>query len=201
MSIVALPSNTSDASGRGYPRPQLQRKTWYSLNGHWDFALDPDGRWCDASEVHWSERINVPFAPEAPLSGIGFNGFFRTCWYRTRFELPPQEANERWLLHFGAIDTNATVWVDGSYVGRHDGGYTPFSFDITPFTRDGVCEIVVRAEDDPMDLAKPRGKQDWQLEPHSIWYPRTSGIWQTVWMESVPATHINRLAFTPNLAR
>jgi beta-galactosidase/beta-glucuronidase len=201
MPIAALPSTTSDASGRGYPRPQLQRKTWYSLNGHWDFALDPDGRWSDGNEVHWSERINVPFSPEAPLSGIGFNGFFRACWYRTRFELPPQEASERWLLHFGAIDTNATVWVDGSYVGRHDGGYTPFSFDITPFTRDGVCEIVVRAEDDPMDLAKPRGKQDWQLEPHSIWYPRTSGIWQTVWMESVPATHINRLAFTPNLAR
>src|SRR3954471_6400758 len=147
MPIAALSPSTSDASGRGYPRPQLQRKTWYSLNGQWDFALDPDGRWCDGSEVHWSERINVPFAPEAPLSGIGFNGFFRACWYRKRFELPPQEANERWLLHFGAIDTNATVWVDGSYVGRHDGGYTPFSFDITPFTRDGVCEIVVRAED------------------------------------------------------
>jgi beta-galactosidase/beta-glucuronidase len=115
--------------------------------------------------------------------------------------LPERTAGERWLLHFGAVDWAATVWVNGAYVGEHQGGYTPFSFDITDFVDGSTCEIVVRAEDDPHDLAKPRGKQDWQLEPHSIWYPRTTGVWQTVWLEKVPATRIARVAFTPNLAR
>ena len=201
LTLDALSSDTTDRTGRGYPRPQLRRTTWYSLNGPWDFALDPDGRWCSAAEVDWTERITVPFAPEAPLSGVGFTGFFRACWYRLGVELPARPPGERWILHFGAVDTKATVWINGAYVGMHEGGYSPFAFDITGFIDDARCEIVLRAEDDPADLAKPRGKQDWQLEPHSIWYPRTSGVWQTVWLECVPSTHIARLAFTPNLSR
>jgi hypothetical protein len=151
--------------------------------------------------VNWTGRIQVPFAPESPSSGVGYTGFFRASWYRRRIDLPLHEVGERWILHFGAVDWTATVWVNEKYVGEHSGGYTPFSFDITEHVFDGACEIVVRAEDDPLDLAKPRGKQDWQLEPHSIWYPRTSGIWQTVWLEKVPTTRIGRLAFTANLAR
>ena len=202
MLITATHSDRLDHSGRGYPRPQLRREHWYSLNGGWDFALDPDGIWRAAEDVDWSERINVPFAPEAPASGVGHTGFFRVCWYRRRFELPePASGPARWLLHFGAVDWAATVWINGRYVGDHEGGYTPFSFDITDFLSGSAGEIVVRVEDDPQDLAKPRGKQDWQLEPHSIWYPRTTGIWQTVWLERVPATRIGRVAFTPNLAR
>ena len=201
MTLAAIPSINLDQYGRGYPRPQLQRDPWYSLNGPWDFAFDPDGIWRTAQEVDWSERINVPFAPEAVLSGIGHTGFFRVCWYRRQFDLPQRRSGERWLLHFGAVDYSATVWVNGSYVGEHVGGYTPFTFDLTDFVPATACEIVVRAEDDPQDLAKPRGKQDWQLEPHSIWYPRTTGIWQTVWMEKVPSTRIGRLAFTPDLTR
>ena len=201
MLLAPTSSSDTDRLGRAYPRPQLRRAAWYSLNGDWEFALDPAGIWSDTREVAWASSIVVPFAPETPLSGIGHTGFFRACWYRTRRELPAIDARERWLLHFGAVDTTATVWVNGAYIGRHDGGYTPFAFDITAFLTDSRCEIVVRAEDDPADLAKPRGKQDWQLEPHSIWYPRTSGIWQTVWLERVPATRIGRLAFTPNLAR
>jgi beta-galactosidase/beta-glucuronidase len=123
------------------------------------------------------------------------------CWYRRRGVLPRRDGGARWLLHFGAVDYHATVWVNGMQVGEHEGGYTPFWFDITDLVPDHTCEIVVRAEDDPHDLAKPRGKQDWELEPHSIWYPRTTGIWQTVWLELAPATRIGRIAFTPDMTR
>ena len=200
MPIDPIPSNQLDGHRRGYPRPQLQRDTWFSLNGPWSFASDPRGVWERPDDVAWQGEIVVPFAPEAPLSGIGDTSFFRACWYRNRCELPPREAGERWILHFGAVDWQATVWVNGVYAGEHEGGYSPFSFDITDLLSAPACEIIVRADDDPHDLAKPRGKQDWQLEPHSIWYPRTSGIWQTVWLEKVPATRIGRVAFTPDLA-
>ena len=199
--LPATPCDQLDHTGRGYPRPQLRRDPWYSLNGPWEFAIDADGRWQAAGEVEWGTFITVPFAPEAAASGVGRTGFFRACWYRRRCELPARGAGERWVLHFGAVDWKATVWVNGVYAGEHVGGYTPFSFDVTEAAGGSACEIVVRAEDDPHDLAKPRGKQDWQLEPHSIWYPRTTGIWQTVWLEKVPATRIARVAFTPNLAR
>jgi beta-galactosidase/beta-glucuronidase len=110
--------------------------------------------------------------------------------------------NHRLLLHFGAVDYEATVWCNDLLAGRHQGGYTPFTIDLTPFTAAKSEQvIVVRAADDPHDLAKPRGKQDWQLQPHSIWYPRTSGIWQTVWMEVVPSSRIDRIRWTPNLER
>jgi beta-galactosidase/beta-glucuronidase len=201
MPLAPIESTAPDHTGHGYPRPQLRRPAWYSLNGSWEFAFDYDDVWRHPDEVAWTSRINVPFAPEAALSGIGHNGFFRVCWYRLRCELPPRDGQERLVLHFGAVDSSATVWIDGACLGRHSGGYTPFSFDITTLVSGPTCEIAVRAEDDPSDLAKPRGKQDWQLQPHSIWYPRTSGIWQTVWLEKLPATRIGRIAFTPNLAR
>ena len=201
MHIEPLTHEQLDSTGRGYPRPQLQRRSWYSLNGAWDFALDPDAIWRMPEDVRWSEQIQVPFAPEAPSSGIGYTGFFTACWYQRRIDLPEIPAGHRWLLHFGAVDYNATVWINGTYVADHEGGNTPFTLEITDRVADHRCEIVVRAEDDPHDLAKPRGKQDWRLEPHSIWYPRTTGIWQTVWLECVPPTRLGRLAFTPNLAR
>lgn len=201
MRITPIPSDQLDRTGRGYPRPQLRRPTWYSLNGSWDFAIDADARWDTPADVDWNDQIVVPFAPETEASGIGRTGFFRACWYRRRVQLPDGEPRQHWLLHFGAVDYVATVWINGLYAGAHEGGNTPFTLDVTHCTPTGDCEIVLRAEDDPHDLAKPRGKQDWQLEPHSIWYPRTSGIWQTVWMERVPCTRIRRLAFTPDLAR
>ena len=201
VQIEPLTNEQLDSTGRGYPRPQLQRAIWYSLNGSWDFALDPDATWRMPRDVQWCEQIQVPFAPEAPASGVGFTGFFSACWYRRRIDLPKTPEGDRWLLHFGAVDYTATVWLNGMYVAEHEGGNTPFTLDITDWATEQQCEIVLRAEDDPHDLAKPRGKQDWHLEPHSIWYPRTTGIWQTVWIESVPQTRIGRLAFTPNLAR
>ena len=110
------------------------------------------------------------------------------CWYRRDFALVRPTRRQRILLHFGAVDYRATVWVNGAACGEHEGGYTPFAFDITDLLDDGPLQRDRRARGRrSADLAKPRGKQDWQLEPHSIWYPRTTGIWQTVWLERVPA--------------
>ena len=185
------------------PRPQLQRPGWRSLDGRWDFAIDHAGTIHDPRDVKWTGTIVVPFSPETPASGVGDNGLFHACWYRRRIDIPPATPDRpRVLLHFGAVDYCATVWANGSMVGSHEGGYMPFSCDITAAV-DGRdhCEVIVRAEDDPLDLEKPRGKQDWMAEPHSIWYPRTSGIWQTVWVERVPEMWIASLRWTPNIER
>lgn len=184
----------------GYPRPQLERASWISLNGPWDFVLDPDALWRNPREVTWNGTILVPFSPETEASGIGDTGFYRRCWYRRTFVPPALRNGERLLLHFGAVDWLAMVWVNGSLAITHEGGYTPFTVDVTDLLEGtGPQTIAVRVDDDPADLAKPRGKQDWQLEPHSIWYPRTTGIWQTVWLEKVPPTWIESLRWTPSL--
>ena len=186
----------------GYPRPQLERAAWWPLNGEWEFALDPTAEWLLPQEPVWNERIRVPFSPETPASGIGNTGFYRACWYRRQFEAPPLGPDEALLLHFGAVDYCAQVWVNGQAAAEHEGGYTPFQADITQFLRpSGWQTIVVRAVDDPADLSKPRGKQDWQLHPHSIWYPLTTGIWQPVWMERVAANYICAIRWTPNVER
>jgi hypothetical protein len=186
----------------GYPRPQLRREHWESLNGDWEFASDPDAAWQEPSDVAFSERILVPFAPETVSSGIGDRGFFKACWYRRRVFIEPPGPGERVILHFGAVDFAATVWVNGSVAARHVGGYTPFSADVSALLdRAGIQEIVVRAFDDPHDLEQPRGKQDWQLAPHGIWYPRTTGIWQSVWLERLGRHAITRLQWTPDVTR
>jgi hypothetical protein len=157
-----------------------------------------DERRCEMPERvdGWTHQINVPFAPETTTSGVGDPGFHRVCWYRREFTLMPGPG--RTILHFGAVDYRARVWVNGLLVADHEGGHTPFAADITvEMNADGAQVVTVYVEDDPADLAKPRGKQDWLLEPHSIWYPRTTGIWQTVWLEQVSSTHIQRLRWTP----
>jgi beta-galactosidase/beta-glucuronidase len=184
-----------------HPCPQLRRRRWTPLDGAWDFALDPDGAWATPAEVRWDRTIRVPFAPETAASGVADPGFYRRCWYRRRVPVPPPAAGERHLLHFGAVDYEAAVWANGSLVATHRGGYTPFAADLTAAAAAGEVEVVVRADDDPHDLAKPRGKQDWQLHPHSIWYPRCTGVWQPVWLEPVPAVRIGKVRWTPTLER
>ena len=188
---------------RGYPRPMLQRDGWASLDGPWSFALDKEGSFTRPAEVVWDDRkIRVPFAPETSESGIHDTGFYSACWYRRSFSAPVLRDTERLILHFGAVDHEATVWIDDDVVVQHRGGYTPFEVDITGFLAAvGPHVITVRALDDPHDLAKPRGKQDWQLEPHAIWYRRTTGVWQTVWVEIAPATRIVLLRCEPSLER
>ena len=186
----------------GYPRPQLRRQRWLPLNGPWQFAIDAEGALRRPSEVVWGETISVPYAPETQRSGVRNTGFHRACWYRRAFQAPDVPEGHRLILHFGAVDYEATVWIDGSLATSHRGGYTPFEVDVTDFLSSGAeHELVLRAYDDPADLSKPRGKQDWELEPHSIWYPRTSGIWQTVWLEMVPATRVRSLRWSANLER
>ena len=181
-----------------YPRPQLVREHWQSLNGQWKFTFDNEKKYRHPSDpIEWTHNIEVPYAPEAAASGICDRGFHRACWYQREFDIQPEGG--RILLHFGAVDYTARVWVNGFLVTEHEGGHISFHADITHALGEGSRHTVtVYVEDDPHDLAKPRGKQDWQLEPHSIWYPRTTGIWQTVWLERVPHTYIQKLRWTPH---
>lgn len=186
---------------RPYPRPQLRRTHWINLNGPWRFRFDNELRFREPTDIdEWPLTIEVPFAPEAKRSGIGDTGFHCVCWYERDFELSVDA--DHVILHFGAVDYRARVWVNAVPVAEHEGGHTPFSADIThALDRGGRQRVTVRVEDDPHDLEKPRGKQDWHLEPHSIWYPRTTGIWQTVWLERVPQSYVTRIRWTPNLER
>ena len=196
-----LSSRGSDVAHE-YPRPQLRRAEWWNLNGRWDFQIDVEARWQRPESVEWDGQIEVPFAPETSASGVAETGFYRAVWYRREFSAPELKDGQRLILHFGAVDYRATVWVNNQLACVHIGGYTPFECDITELlSRHGRQVIVVRAEDDADDLTKPRGKQDWKLNPHSIWYQRTTGIWQTVWLERVPHTRIAMLRWTPNLHR
>ena len=181
-----------------YPRPQQERAHWVSLSGTWKFQFDDDHKFLHPSDISsWPMQIEVPFPPESKASGIGDRGFHNVCWYEREFSIQPEGG--RILLHFGAVDYAARVWVNGQLVVTHEGGHTPFRADITHALNDsGPQTVTVKVEDDPHDLSKPRGKQDWQLEPHSIWYPRTSGIWQTVWLERVPRTYVDKVRWTPD---
>lgn len=171
-----------------HPRPFLQR-IWTSLDGPWACALDPKGQYRTPDEVPFTEQITVPFAPETPASGIGTTDRVGVIWYRRTLDADPPSNDRRLIVHFEGVDRIADVWVDGHHVCHHVGGYSGFSADVTAFARLGA-ELVVRAEDDEADLEVPRGKQEWRDRPHAIWYPRTTGIWKTVWTEVVPATHI-----------
>ena len=179
-----------------HPRPLL-RRPWTDLSGKWGFAFDDADRgrvegWVEDPGA-FPRTITVPFPPESRCSGIADQGFHPIVWYRRGFECRPGPG-ARVLLHFGAVDYRATVWVNGQQVTEHEGGHTSFAADITTTLRaDGIQEVVVRAEDLPHDLGQPRGKQDWKLDPHAIWYPRTTGIWQPVWWEEVPARAIESL--------
>ena len=187
-----------------YPRPQMVRKEWLSLNGKWKFDIDyslsgeEKGYWRKETK-NFLREILVPFCPESKLSGIGEKDFMPCVWYRRSFVLPKEWREKRVLLHFGAVDYAATVWVNGKLVGTHRGGYSPFSFEITHLLKNGKNHIVVRAVDDTRDSLQPSGKQSTKLESYGCCYTRTTGIWQTVWLEAVPSTYLRLFRLYPDL--
>lgn len=185
-----------------HPRPLLARHVWQDLGGVWQFAYDDDDI---GLADHWQRRtdvfdrtIVVPYPPEAPASGIHDTDYHRVVWYRRTVAVDRPGEGRRVMLRFGAVDYRADVWVNGEHVASHEGGQTPFHADITDALTDAADQVVVvRAWDDPDDLEQPRGKQDWQERPHVIWYERTTGIWQPVWLEEVPEDHVEQLRWTP----
>ncbi|EPD63777.1 glycoside hydrolase family 2 protein [Streptomyces sp. HGB0020] len=200
-----LPRTASEASRiprPEYPRPGFVREDWLNLNGPWQFARDPGDSGLERGlvDAELPERILVPFCPESELSGIGDTDFHHAVWYRRTVRIPGTWAGRRAVLHFGAVDHDATVWVNGREVVRHSGGFTPFSADLGDIVSPGEdATIVVRARDTATG-PQARGKQSTEYANHSCVYTRTTGIWQTVWMEPVADTHFKRPRITPDLA-
>jgi beta-galactosidase/beta-glucuronidase len=186
-----------------FPEPQFQREQWQNLNGSWEFEFDDanaglDADWA-AGNRKFSRTITVPFCFESKASGIGDTSFHPWVWYRRPITIPAEWKGRHVLLHFGAVDYRAMVWVNGKLAGSHEGGNVPFAFDVTPLLKPGANMVTVRAEDPPTDRAIPRGKQYWEPKSRGIFYTRTSGIWQTVWMEPVAETYLERVRITPSL--
>jgi len=184
-----------------HPRPQLVRDRWLTLNGVWEFEFDPSDSGIERGVLDraLTGEILVPFAPESTLSGIGDVDFHAAVWYRRTIRVPADWAGSNTLLHFQAVDHDATVWVDGVEVGRHRGGFSGFSIDITAQARPGQdVTLVVRARD-TKDAPQARGKQSTEYHNHDCDYTRTTGIWQTVWLEAVPKVSLRRPRITPDL--
>lgn len=185
-----------------YPRPEFYRSTWLNLNGQWDFALDlsdsGEERGLPAGEG-FDRKIEVPFAPESKLSGIGFPDFIASAWYKRLVSIPAEWKGQRIKLNFEAADFETTVWVNGQKVGTHTGGYTPFSFDLTDFCTRPENILVVRCRDEVRSGRQPSGKQSEQYYSYGCMYRRTTGLWQTVWLEPVPVTRIEKYRVYPDL--
>lgn len=187
---------TPDNAWREYPRPQFVRERWLNLNGLWSYAITPKTA---PAPSKFDGQMLVPYPVESSLSGVGkVLQPDQRLWQKRQFNVPADWKGERMLLHFGAVDYECMLWINGGLVGSHTGGFDAFSFDITPFLKDGANELLL-AVTDPSDTGEqPRGKQ--QLKPSGIWYTPVSGIWQTVWMEPVPAKlHLAELRLTPDV--
>ncbi|HUR21895.1 MAG TPA: glycoside hydrolase family 2 TIM barrel-domain containing protein, partial [Vicinamibacterales bacterium] len=192
-----------------HPSPQHRRAGWLDLTGPWSFAADDaeiglrDG-WQEQTQP-FDRVIQVPFPPESKLSGIHDPGYHPVVWYRRTFRLSDvgdYDRGRRLLLKFGAVDYRARVWINGRLVDRHEGGHASFTIDVTDSLADTDEQVlVVRAEDQPLDLTQPRGKQFWEEKPARIWYHRTTGIWQPVWLEAVGQTYIDHISWTPDIRR
>lgn len=185
-----------------YPRPQFERKNWMNLNGEWDFCFD-NGRSGEAKKYFsdyssFDKKITVPFCVESELSGIGFKDFIYGVWYKKEVELTEKQLSGRTVFHIGAADYKTTVYVNGEKAGVHEGGYVSFAFDVTGYVRPGKNVFAVYCEDDTRDPHIARGKQSEEYYSHSCDYTRTTGIWQTVWLEFTPAVYVKKIKFIPD---
>jgi beta-galactosidase/beta-glucuronidase len=200
-------STSPDIPRPEHPTPQFQRADWINLNGSWEFEKDPEYTGLMRSLTSggvYTKSIIVPFAPESSLSGLGEEEFVPCVWYRRNFTVPPgwYEGNKRVLMHFGSVDYDATIWINGIEAFTHRGRHTRFTVDITEFIHESLAEneVVVRAIDNVMDPDQPKGKQKTGLEDHFCSYSRETGITQTVWLESVSSPYIREVKFIPNIA-
>ncbi len=188
-----------------YPRPDFVRADWMCLNGEWRFAFDDEGaglaeRW-EQKGLPGTRTIQVPFAFQSKLSGIEDPSFHDEFWYSRTFTVPQEWAGRQIMLRFGAVDYECRVFVNGCEAGGHVGGSIGFGLDITRLLKAGENQLTLWVRDPSEDESIPRGKQDWLEKSHSIWYNRTSGIWQSVWLEPVAARHIEMARFTPDIDR
>lgn len=186
-----------------YPRPQFVRDQWINLNGTWQFQFDDKN--VGEQEQYFNKEtldkeIQVPFVYQSKLSGIGERTIHEYVWYKKEVVIP-KYADKRTILHFGAVDYYCKVYVNGKFVGDHEGGHTSFSFDISNYLLDENQSITVKVYDPINDETIPRGKQFWEEEPRAIWYTNSTGIWQTVWVEQVNNDYLEKVRFTPDLDR
>src|SRR5690606_27727747 len=178
-----------------YPRPIMERPDWKNLNGLWDYGIRALG---NSAPQKYDGKILVPFAVESSLSGVMKEvGSSKEVWYETSFNIPEGWNGKNILLHFGAVDWKADIWLNDVKIGSHTGGYAPFSFDITPFLNGASQKLVVKVWDPGSDGPQPRGKQ--VNKPEGIWYTPVTGIWQTVWLEPVAPKHITGLRTVPDV--
>ncbi len=186
-----------------YPRPQMVRDAWINLNGAWEYQTDRAKSGTDRKlyevDAAFSEKIEVPFCRESELSGIGDKDFCECVWYRKRLTLPQNWAGKRILLHIGACDYRTTLWVNGKEVGTHVGGFVSFSFEITSFLCEGENTLTLRVLDDVRLGVQPGGKQSNYFYSHGCSYTRTTGIWQTVWLEAVEPSYLTGMRFYPDI--
>ena len=184
-----------------HPDPQFERANWLNLNGEWDFEFDFGNSKKDAGIIDkkdWEKKIIVPFCPESKLSGIQYTDFIPAVWYRKNVNVTAQQLEGRVIIHFGAVDYETKLYVNGKKAGYHKGGYSSFKFDITEFLSEGENTIIVNAVDDTRSPLVPRGKQCPDLNSRGCDYTRTTGIWQTVWLEFVPKAYIKSVKYYPD---
>lgn len=184
-----------------FPNPQFERKNWINLNGEWDFEFDFGVSKKEAgilSKQIWDNKITVPYCPESKLSGIEYKDFMNSVWYRRNIKFTKEQIEGKIFLCFGAVDYLCTVYVNGNKAGVHRGGYTSFKIDITDYAVEGENSIIVNAKDDVRSPLQARGKQSEELKSHGCDYTRTTGIWQTVWIEFTPKNYIKNFKLNPD---
>lgn len=184
-----------------HPFPQFMRDEWMNLNGTWEFEYDysASGQARKVFEkAHLQDSILVPFCPESELSGIGNRDFMNSIWYQRYVRIPEEWKGKRMILHFGAVDFEAVIYINGKEAGNHQGGYVSFSIDITDFLEPGDNRICVCVKDDVRTGRQPAGKQSEQYDSYRCLYTRTTGIWQTVWLEAVPENYVEKVRYYPD---